>query len=184
MADEGTTAVAEEDAGSQGAAQEPDWKSESRKHENRAKAERKAREALEAKIAEQAEASKSQAQKDLEQARKEAAAETEAKVSGAYKTRILNAEIRAQAAGKFANPKLAPKLLDLDADALFDDEGEIDAAAITKAVDDFLEQDENAGLRTGGVVTRPSGDADAGKGAGAQTGDMNDFIRAGITRRK
>lgn len=181
MADETGTATAEPDAGSQEPV-EPDWKSESRKHESRAKAERKAREAAEAKLAEHAEANQTETEKLIEKARKEATEATKAEVSGAFKTRILNAEIRAQAAGKFANKALAVKLLDLDASELVDEEGEPDEKAIARAVDDFLKQDENAGLRAG-ASSRPAGDADAGKGKGAQGGSMEDFIRAGIGRK-
>ena len=181
MAEEGTTAVAEETVSSQEST-EPDWKSESRKHESRAKAERKAREAAEAKLAEAAEATQTETEKLIAKARKEAADEARAEVSTAYKTRILNAEIRAQAAGKFANKNLAVKLLDLDAADLVNEDGEVDEKAIAKAVDDFLKDGDNAGLRAD-AVARVTGDADAGKGSGAPRGDMNDFIRAGITKR-
>jgi hypothetical protein len=184
MAEEGTTATADDAAGSQEppAETETDWKTEARKHENRVKTERKAREAAEAKLAKYAEANQTEHEKAIEKARKEAAQEAETATTGAFRAKILNAEIRAQAAGKFSNARLAPKLLDLDPETVFGEDGEPDAKAIAKAIDEFLAEDENAGLRAGGS-SRPSGDADAGKGNGAPSGDMNEFIRSGIKRR-
>jgi hypothetical protein len=182
MAEEGTTATADDAAASQETAAEPDWKAEARKHEGRAKQERKAREAAEAKLEQHATANQTEHEKAIEKARKEAAAEATSSTTGTFRAKILNAEIRAQAAGKFSNARLAPKLLDLDADVVFGDDGEPDTKAIAKAIDEFLAEDDNAGLRAGGS-SRPSGDADAGKGNGAPGGDMNEFIRSGIKRR-
>jgi hypothetical protein len=184
MAEEETTAeTVEETSNEKPAEVTEDWKARSRQHEREAKKERKAREDLEAKLAEVDNASKSEHEKALEKARKEAADATKAEVSGAYRSKILNAEIRAQAAGKFANPALASRLLDLDAADVVSDDGEADTKQIAKQIEDFLALGENAGLRASGASHRPTGSVDAGKGAGAATGDMNDFIRSGITKR-
>jgi hypothetical protein len=52
-------------------------------------------------------------------------------------TRILSAEVRALAAGKLADPKDALKFLDLSAFEVGDD-GEVDTAAITAAIEDLV----------------------------------------------
>jgi membrane protein involved in colicin uptake len=65
---------------------------------------------------------------------------------------------------------------------VFSDDGEPDAKKIAKAIDDFLAEEDNAGLRAGGS-SRPSGDGDGGKGSGAPSGDMNEYIRSGIKRK-
>lgn len=136
-------------------------------------AERKARKAAEkqardaqAQLEKLTEASQSDTEKAIEKARKEAAEAARAEVTTTFRTQLLNAEIRAQAAGKFANPDLATRVLDIDADDVFDDDG-IKKDAISKAVDDFLALDANAGLKADPSNGRPVGDADAGKGAGS-----------------
>jgi phage-related minor tail protein len=147
---------------------EDDWQTKARKHERDLKKERKAREEMEARLEEFANASKSEQEKALEKARAEAADAAKAEVRSEFQDRILNAEIRAQAAGKFANPNLAAKLLDLDHDDVFDEAGDVNADAIRSAIDEFLEAEENHGLKAGPVVgQRPLGSADGGKGAGA-----------------
>lgn len=192
MADEPTAAEAAAAAANAAAAQtdeEPvtkddDWQAKARKHERDLKKERTAREALEAKLAEAAAASQTETERAIEQARKEAADAAKTEVSSTYQGKILNAEIRAQAAGKFANPKLAAKLLDLDPSDAFDEDGEVDTEFIASQIDGFLKDEDNAGLRAGTTTrtTRPSGDVDAGKGNGAPVGDMNAFIRSGSKR--
>lgn len=138
-----------------------DWQAKARKHERDLKKERKEAEALRAKLAEREQADMSEHERAVAAAREEGKSEG----TKAARERLLKAEVRAQAAGKFANPALAIKLLDLDEGALFDDEGEIDADAIRSAVDDFLEQEPGlrAGAPNGG---RPTGSADGGRGSG------------------
>lgn len=138
----------------------------------------KALKALQKERDQLAEASQTEIEKAIAAARKEAAVET----SKGYQSKILNAEIRAQAAGKFSNPRLAARLLDLDADEVFDASGDPDAKKIAKAIDDFLALEENAGLKAG-ASSRPAGDADAGKGGSAPSTNMNDYIRQGIKKR-
>ncbi len=145
-----------------------DWKARSRQHEREAKKERKAREDLEAKLAEYDNTSKSEHEKALEKARKEATEAARAEVASEYQSKVLQAEIRAQAAGKFANPALAVRLLDLDATDAFGKDGEVDVTAIASAIDEFLEADGNEGLRAGSSNPgRPVGSVDAGKGSAA-----------------
>lgn len=122
-------------------------------------------EELRTKLAEREDQDKTEQERALEQARQEAQTTAKAEVTSAFQKRILNAEIRALAAGKFANPTLAVKLLDLD-DTVFNEDGDVDTDAVTAAIDEFLEQDENAGLRVNGNGRRDHGDADGGRGAG------------------
>ena len=158
-----------------------DWKGHARRHEREAKKARKEADELRTRLAEHDDASKTETERAIEQARKEAADAARAEVSESYRAQILSAEIRAQAAGKFANPRLAARLLDLDVDAAFSDDGEVNSQHIARQIDEFLEADENAGLRAG--PTRTTGSADAGRGsAGATGGDMNDFIRTALQR--
>ena len=152
-----------------------DWKAEARKHESRSKKAAKDIEDLQAKLAEHADAAKSEQDKAIDALRKEAADAARAEVSQDFRTRILRAEIRAQAAGKFANPALAAKLLDLNADEVFTDD-EPDTKAIGTAIDDFLKAEENAGLRANAAPPPlVKGGADAGKGSPAQ--ELDALIR-------
>ena len=136
-------------------------------------AERKARKAAEkqardaqAQLDKLADANQSEQERAIAKAVKEATDAAKAEVTNDFRSKLLNAEIRAQAAGKFANPDLATRVLDIDADDVFDDDG-IKKDAVSKAVDDFLALDANAGLKADPSNGRPVGDADAGKGAGA-----------------
>jgi hypothetical protein len=143
-----------------------DWQAKARKHERDLKRERKAREDLEAKIAEADNASKSEHEKALEQARKEAREEAKAQTTSEFREQILTAEIRVQAAGKFADPGDAVALLDLKESDVFNSDGEIQTADLTQALDDLLERKPHlaAGPANPG---RPVGSVDAGKGSAA-----------------
>lgn len=102
-------------------------------------------------------ASKSEHEKALDSARKEASKEARQQVMSEVNARILKAELRAAAAGKLADPEDAIRLLDLDEFKVTDD-GEVDAGAISKAIDSLLkEKPYLAGTK------KPSGDADGGK---------------------
>lgn len=139
-----------------------DWKAHSRKHEREAKKARREAEDLRKQLAEREEAGKSEQEKALEKARQEAADAAKAEVTGAMRKRILHAEIRAQAAGKFADPDDAIRLLDLDDEDVFDDKGDVKSADLSKALDGLLERKPH--LKANGH--RPSGSSDAGKGKG------------------
>lgn len=144
-----------------------DWKSQSRKHERRAKQTAKELEDARARLAKIEEANQTEQERALEQARKEAAEQARSEVDGRYRKKILRAEIRAQAAGKFADPDDAIRLLDLEDDDVFDDEGEVQTAVLTNALDDLLERKPHLRADTGSG--RPKGGADGGKGAAAST---------------
>lgn len=139
-----------------------DWKAHSRRHEREAKKARKDADDLRAKLQEREDADKTDHERAVEDARKEAADAARSEATSTFRTKLLNAEVRAQAAGKFANPALAVKLLDLDLDDAFDDEGEVKAEVITAAIDEYLESEPY--LKADPHNGRPAGDADGGKG--------------------
>lgn len=165
-----------------------DWKGHARKHEREAKKARKEADELRAQLAEHQDAAKSETERAIEQARSEAADAAKAEVTQAFRSRILNAEVRALAAGKFANPNLAAKLLDIDPEHAFgdDDSDELDTKYIADQIDGFLALEENAGLRASHDA-RPAGDVDAGKGtpaaeAGTPEEQHNNWL-AGLLQR-
>lgn len=141
---------------------EDDWQAKARKHERDAKRLRAENEKLAKAQKERDDAAKSEQDRAIDAAREEGKTAAETETSQKYRDKLLKAEVRAQAAGKFANPALAIKLLDLDHDAIFDDDGEIDGDAIATAIDTFLEQEPSLKVGGGGP-----GQNDAGKGSGA-----------------
>jgi hypothetical protein len=151
---------------------EPDWKAESRKHEKRSKESFAELTKLKAELEEIRSASQSEQEKAIDKARREAVKEATAEVTSGFQQRVLKSEIRAQAAGRFADPDDAVRLLDLD-DDIFDGEGEVQTSALKKALDDLLERKPHLAAERQQQV----GDVDAGKGEGPTSGDMNDLIR-------
>lgn len=136
-------------------------------------AEKAARDAQSA-LKKREDADKSEHERAVDAAREEGKTE----VTTAFQKRLLSAEVRARAAGKFANPALALKLVDFgenDAKAWGED-GEINAAAIDAEITRLLDAEPYLKAKNG--ATAPAGDLDGGKGAGAKTTvDMNDLIR-------
>ena len=116
------------------------------------------------KLAKVEEANKSEQEKALDKARKEATDTATAEVTSSFQKRILNAEVKARAAGKLAYPDDAPRLLDLKPDDLFDEDGEVKADVIDKAIDALIESKPR--LKADTTDRRPSGDDDAGQGSG------------------
>lgn len=142
-------------------------KERARKAEREAKAAIARAEAAEAKH-------KTEAEKAIDAARKEGAESVQAKVNEKLKA---SAAVAA-AAGKLANPKLAAKLIDLS-DITVDDDGEVDEAALSKAIDDLLKTDP---YLAADAKPRP-GSGGGGARQDAPTGDsMNDLIRRAAGR--
>lgn len=136
---------------------------EARKAEEKARkaAEKAARDA-QAKLDELTAASQSEQEKAIEQARKEAAEAAKAEVTAEFRSRVLKSEIRAKAAGKFADPDDAIRLLELDEADVFSDDGEVQGDVLTKELDALL--DRKPHLKADPSNGRPIGDVDAGKG--------------------
>lgn len=141
----------------------PNWEAQARKHEREAKKQRREAEALRKALDEAAEANKSEQEKALDAAKREAAEAAAQAEAQKYRAKILNAEIRAAAASKFADPTDAVALVRIDDDDLFDSDGEINSAAVKSALDALLESKPHLAAGPGGRV---QGDADAGKGEG------------------
>lgn len=141
-----------------------DYRAELRKYERTAKAAAKKKDAEIAKLQKQVqdltEQTQTDREKELEDARREAAEQAKKETAGEYQDRILKAEIRARAAGKFANPALAPRLVDIEDP--FDENGELQGDALDAALDAVIE--ENPNLAPGDPNP---GDPDAGKGGGS-----------------
>lgn len=151
---------------------EPDWKAEARKHERRSKEASKKLKEYEERISAIDEANKTEQERLLDAARKEAADSARREVAGSFQQRILKAEIRARAAGKFQNPALAIKLVDLQDDDAFDEDGDINGDAIDTALAKVLEDEPY--LRVGAAAEpekklAPASDAGKGKPAGGKT---------------
>jgi hypothetical protein len=94
--------------------------------------------ALEAELEKLRDASRSESEKAIEKARKEAGESARKEVLAAANRRILTAEIRAAAGGKLADPLDAVRLLNV-ADFSVNDDGEVDHKAIDKAIDSLLD---------------------------------------------
>jgi hypothetical protein len=146
------------------AAEETDWKAYARKHERLSKKATKQIDDLQAELAKAKEATQTDQEKALEQARKEAADEARNEVVGELRKERLQAAVARSAAGKFADVDDAIKLLDLEDDDIFDEDGKVNADNLKSALDDLL--DRKPHLAASPLGKKPAGDADAGKGQG------------------
>ena len=125
--------------------------------EKAAKDAQKERDDLAARLSEIDEANKSDSEKAIEAARKEADAAARAEVTTAYEQRLLEAEVKAAAAGKITDPEDAIRLLNLG-ELEKNAEGEVDRKTIEAAIADLVKQKPY--LATG---AKPgSGSADGG----------------------
>jgi len=143
-----------------------------RARENEAKAKRA--DQLEAELEKIRDANRSESEKAVERARREATDAARKEVLGQANRRILTAEIRAAAGGRLADPLDAVRMLDVDAFSV-NDNGEVDSAAITKALDALLEAKPYLGAGT----KRFEGSADAGPRGAA---DESANVTAGLGR--
>ena len=137
------------------------------------KAERTARLALEARLADLEKAQMTDSEKAIAAAREEGKKEALAAVN----SRLMASEVRVAAAGKLANPELAAKLLDLSTFAV-DESGNVDGKAITSAIDVLLA--ENPYLAA--VPSRPGvpGSGDGGPKPGSSP--QGQLTQADLTR--
>ncbi len=134
---------------------------------------------LEERFAKLEEGQKSETEKALEKARKEAGDAATKEATAKANARILRAEVKAAAGGKFADPADAVRFVDLDQFEVDEANGEVDAKAIAKALD-VLGTEKPYLLANG---RKPAGDADQGaRGSSAGTGDMNNLIRSAAGR--
>lgn len=156
-----------------------DWKAKSRKNEAALKRERKAREAAEAERDKLKQASQSDAEKAIEAAKAQAVEAAKKDAATEYAPKIRKLAIKAEAAKTFANPDLAVRLVEIEDEDLFTEEGEINTEALKSALDALLE--ENPGLKADATGGRPSGDGDGGKGGGGTSDEdmsTDDHLKA------
>lgn len=124
------------------------------------------------------EATKSETEKAVEKARKEAEAAARAESNKTWETRVVRSEVRVAAAGKLADPEDAVRFLDLSTFKV-DDNGEVDGKAIAAAIDELVKTKPY--LAANG--TRGTRDFDAGSRTPAGGGrSMNDLIRSAAGR--
>lgn len=135
--------------------------------EKASKADRKRADELADRLAKIEESSKSEHDKALEQARKEAGETAGKEATAKANRRIIRAEVKAAAAGTFADADDAVALLDLEQFDI-DDDGEVDAKAIAKELDALL--DRKPHLRAGGA--KPQGSGDGGARTTTATADV------------
>lgn len=134
---------------------------------------------LEKRLADVDEATKSETEKALEKARKEAGDTARSEERAKSNRRILTAEVRAAAGGKLADPADAVRLLDLD-EFTVDDDGDIDEKAISKAIDDLLKSKPYLAAN-GRKAPVPSADGGARTTAAPKTDDTpRGLIAAGL----
>jgi len=145
------------------ATEDTDWKAYARKHERLSKKASKQVEDLQAELAKAKEATQTEQEKALEQARKEAADEARNELTAELRKERLQSAVARTAAGKFADVDDAIRLLDLD-DDIFDEDGKVNADNLKSALDDLL--DRKPHLAASPLGKKPAGDADAGKGQG------------------
>lgn len=121
---------------------------------------------------------RSQSMSDAEKAVAAAKAEGRSEALTAANERLVKAEVRIAAAGKLADPADAVRFLDL-ADFKVDADGEVDAKAVAKAIDQLVK--DRPYLAAG--TTKVQGSGDGGARGTSQTGvSMNDLLRQAAGR--
>jgi hypothetical protein len=146
------------------------WKALARKHEKEAKR----LQGLESDMEKLREASQTEQEKALADARKEAASTATTEATTKANRRVLTAEIKAAAGTKLADPADAVRLLDLDSFDI-DDDGEVDQKAITAAIQDLLKTKPY--LAANGKLPTPSADGGPRRGT-----DSAENVSPGIGR--
>lgn len=134
----------------------------------------RARKTLEKELETLRQQSMSDGEKAVARAKAEGRTEALATANG----RLLRAEVKALAAGKLADPADAVHFLNLDG-LTVDDDGEVDAKAITKAIDQLLK--DKPYLAAGSQRVQGSGDGGA-RGPATAHADMNALLRRAAGR--
>jgi hypothetical protein len=112
-------------------------------------------------------------QAELDRVKKEGMPADERKLEEA---RIVKAEVKALGAKKLEDPEDAVAFLG-DLQGFVDDDGEVDASALNKAIDKLIERKPY--LAAKGAGRKRHGDGDGGdRGSADKPADMNDLIRS------
>ena len=156
------------------------FKQRAREAERTLRDERAAREAAESELIRLREAGRSETEKAIEKARREAAdaackeeSERAALRVGELMAQRLRDRVALAATGRFVDPDVAARLLDTD--ELVTDDGSPDEAAIASALDGLLERSPYLAL-PGHAPKPPPPDPDAGPRGGGQ-GDLDRRVR-------
>lgn len=148
------------------------WKKHSRKHERDFKKTAKENEDLRAEIEQLRSGQQTDQEKALEQARKEAREQALTEAQQERRNDRLEVAVARHAAHSFAD--LDDALLhvqrgitagDIDADDIFDEQGQVQTEALKSALDEILERKPH--LKADPNGSRPTGTADAGRGTPA-----------------
>jgi hypothetical protein len=159
-----------------------EWKERAKTAEQKAKSAgevAKERDALAAKLAEFEEATKSEQEKALDKARKEAHTQGSGESDAKWAARVVKADVRALATEKFADPSDAIAFLDTSQFKV-DDDGNTDTKAINSALDGLLKEKPHLAKQQ----KSSTGSADQGaRGTGTTSQDMNALLRQKIAGR-
>lgn len=148
---------------------EPDWKRESRKHEARAKADKKRADALQTELDKIKNADKSDQEKAIDDAKAEVRAELDAERRHdrlEVAVTRLSARTFADTEDALIHLERAIKDGDVDQDDIFDTDGKVQTDAVKTALTELLERKPH--LAAGDGTPPPPGDSDAGKGRGSK----------------
>ena len=149
------------------------WKSRSRQWERQSKenaSAAKERDEYKQRLEELEQQSKSDHEKALDKAVKEAEARARDEILTTANQRLVKASVRVAAAGKLADPEDAIRFLDLD-EFKVDDDGEVDAKQLASAIDELLKTKPYLAAK----ATKPSGNID--QGARPNGGGKDDNVR-------
>lgn len=116
------------------AAEAEKWKALARRHEGNAKANATKAKEFDALL----EASKTDQERAVEQAREEAAAAARADERSRFGSRLVDAEIRAVAAGRLEPDQVSVLMEGLDRSRFLTDDGDVDTKKVTKLLDGLV----------------------------------------------
>lgn len=132
----------------------------------------KAAKAAQAELEKLREASLSETERAINQARKESREETQRELN----VRLVKAEAKAVATGRLADPEDITRYIDLSQFEV-DDDGNVDVKALNKEIDVLLKSKPYL------AAQRVGGDVDSGaRGKAATANDMNQMIRKAAGR--
>lgn len=158
------------------------WKGRARQHERTAKANADAAKRAsdaERRLSELQQAAKPDNEKELDKVRAEAADRARKETLQTANRRIIKSEIRAEAAGKLADPEDAVRFLDFD-DFIVSDDGDVDTKALAQAVAGLLKDKPYLAAET---IKRKHGDGDGGaRGRSGSSSTMNDILRGSTSK--
>ena len=172
--EETTEETTSEETTTEETSEDTDWKAMARKHERRAKAEKKRADELATAQQERENATKSEHERAIEAAKAQAKAEALSEAQQERRNDRLEVAVTRAAAKTFADTDDALLHVqrgitagDIDADDIFDSEGKVQTDALQTALSELLERKPHLAANGTG---RGGGSTDAGKGSGGGKG--------------